>query len=44
MNIFRELRTRGGIAATRPSGSVKLPLVYLFYGVVDEEGKCLKAR
>jgi len=39
MNMFRELRTRGGIAATRPSGSVKLPLVSLFQTVVDEEGK-----
>jgi hypothetical protein len=38
--MFRELRIRGGIAATRPIGWVKLPLVFLFYEVVEKEGKC----
>jgi len=40
INMFSEERTRGGIAATRPFGWVKLPLKIPFYEVVGEEGKC----
>ena len=39
IKMFSEERTRGGIAATRPFGWVKLPLVGLFYEVIEKEGK-----
>jgi len=40
IKMFSEERTRGGIAATRPFGWVKLPLKVPFYEVIEKEGMC----